>query len=425
MIIISLLSLVIVIIAAIRVPSLIIKPIIEFTDKVRSISNKKYSERINITSENELGILARTFNKMAAKLEEFDKSNIELLIAEKKRAEAIVKSMVDGIFVLNENYEILMVNKIGEELLGMFEESIKGRSAFEIARKNNLVENLLQGIDSGGAAWKAPNYLRIFYKNKEEFYLKETVKVTDENKILGYIIILKNVTGFKELDEIKSGFVATVSHELKTPLAAINMSLRLLQDKRIGTLNEEQKRLSQSMKEEVSRLLKMINELLNLSKIESGGEIYRLQDISVEELLDAAVTPMLMQIEQNRIKFEMHVEPNIPKLKIDANKIAWVIINLLNNAVRYTRSEITLNVKTENGFVKFCIKDNGVGIKPEFIDKIFHKFVQVSRTNVESTNRGVGLGLAIAKEFVEAHKGKIWVKSEVDKGSEFCFTIPL
>ena len=241
------------------------------------------------------------------------------------------------------------------------------------------------------------------------------------------IIVLKNVTGFKELDEIKSGFVATVSHELKTPLAAINMSLRLLNDSRIGELNAEQKKLTEEMKNEIRRLLKMVNELLNLSKIESGGEAFNYQIISVDELIDASVTPMLMQFEQNKVDFRLNIEKNLPKLKIDVNKIAWVIINLLNNAVRYTKTEgeITLSVSRENEFIKFSLKDNGIGIKPEHIGRIFQKFVQLNKSNMENQYKGVGLGLAIAKEFIEAHKGTIKVISEYNKGSEFIFYLPV
>jgi len=180
------------------------------------------------------------------------------------------------------------------------------------------------------------------------------------------------------------------------------------------------------MKDEVKRLLKMVNELLNLSKIESGGEIYKYQEVSVDELIDASVTPMLMQFEQNSINFQLNAEEGLPKLKLDVNKIAWVIINLLNNAVRYSRQggDINFNVSRENNFIKFTVKDNGVGIKPEYIDKIFQKFVQVNKANLESQYKGVGLGLAIAKEFIEAHKGGIYVKSEYGKGSEFTFTLP-
>lgn len=423
-------SLLFVIITILKAPSTIIQPILELTEKVEAISEKKYSERIEVKSDNEVGTLARSFNKMAEKLSEYEKSNVEKLIVEKKRAEAIVENMRDAIIVLNEKNDVIIVNKVSSELLGISRSDLVGKNVYEISESNNLLKNILTRKDNLPEEVKddKDNYLRIVFKEKEEFFLKDYTYIPDsKGAIIGTIITLKNVTGFKELDEIKSGFVATVSHELKTPLAAMNMSLRLMQDQRVGELNTEQKKLTSAMKDEVKRLLKMVNELLNLSKIESGGEIYKYQEISIDELIDASVTPMLMQFEQNKIVFDLDVENSLPKLKLDVNKIAWVIINLLNNAVRYSGQggEIKFNVSRENGFIKFSIKDKGIGIKPEYLDKIFQKFVQVNRSKSESQYKGVGLGLAIAKEFIEAHHGNIYVKSEYGKGSEFSFTLPI
>ena len=423
-------SLFLVLVIILKAPGTIIQPIYELTKKVGAISEKKYSERIEVKSENEVGMLALSFNKMAEKLSEYEKSNVEKLIAEKKRAEAIVDNMRDAIIVLDENNDLILMNNVGSELLGLSGKEVIGKSASSLADSNNLFKNIfeekdkLQDVFSG----ENKNYLRIINKDKEEFYLRDYTDVLDANgNRIGVIIVLKNVTGFKELDEIKSGFVATVSHELKTPLAAINMSLRLLNDSRIGELNAEQKKLTEEMKNEIRRLLKMVNELLNLSKIESGGEAYNYQFISVDELIDASVTPMLMQFEQNKVEFNFKIEKNLPKLKIDVNKIAWVIINLLNNAVRYTKTEgkITLSVSREKEFIKFSLKDNGIGIKPEHIGRIFQKFVQLNKSNMENQYKGVGLGLAIAKEFIEAHKGTIKVISEYNKGSEFIFYLPV
>jgi len=413
----------------IKSPSMVISPIVELTNKVKAISERKYSERIAVKSNDEIGELAASFNRMAEKISEYEKSNIDKLIAEKKRAEAIVESMHDAIIVFDENNDVILINSVAADLIGISYRDLTGRNIRELSKSNNLLKNILEEMDRD---LKKSNdidskYLRIVYKDKEEFFVTDYIKAYDENeKIVGTIIVLKNVTGFKELDEIKSGFIATVSHELKTPLAAMNMSLRLMQDQRVGDLNQEQKKLIHSMKEEIKRLLKMVNELLNLSKIESGGEIYRYNELSVDELIDAAVTPMLMQFEQNNLKFDLEIEPDLPKLKVDVNKIAWVLINLLNNAVRYSKkdSQIKLKANRDDGCIKFSIADNGVGIKPEYLDKIFEKFVQVNKSNLENHYKGMGLGLAIAKEFIEAHNGKIWVRSEYGKGSEFTFTLP-
>lgn len=430
MLVISILSVIIVIIAMVRVPSLVVNPILGFTAKVHAIADKKYSERIEVNSRNELGELARSFNAMASRLEEYERTSIDRLIAEKKRAEAIVRNMVDGILVLDGQNQVILVNNTFVELIGNSESSLSGGDVFELAEHSNLLKNLVEDLSSDNQKNSNKlNYIRIIFREKEEFFLKEIVTVTDEDdleKKLGHIIILKNVTGFKELDELKSGFVATVSHELRTPLSAMNMSLRLLQDERIGTMNDEQLRITGSMKDEVKRLLKLVNELLDLSKIESGGDILKYQSVKADELIDAAITPMLLQFEQKNIALETNIESDLPELKIDVNKIAWVLINLLNNAVRYSNegANILLGVKKAGNKIQFSVRDFGRGIEPQYLSRIFDKFVQVNSKNIESRNKGVGLGLAISKEFVNAHGGEIWVKSELDKGSEFYFTIP-
>ncbi|MEO8514593.1 MAG: ATP-binding protein [Ignavibacteria bacterium] len=353
-----------------------------------------------------------------------------MLIAEKKRAEAIVKSMIDGIIVLNEKHEVILVNSIGTELLGISEADLIGKNMNDISHYNSLVKNLTEDFTKHGGDKGNLKYIRIVFREREEYFLKEILNVTGEpgsQKTLGYIIILKNVTGFKELDELKSGFVATVSHELRTPLSAMNMSLRLLQDERIGQMNDEQKRITTAMKDEVKRLLKLVNELLDLSKIESGSEILKYREVRADELVDAAITPMLLQFEQKNIELVTDVGTDLPMIRADANKIAWVMINLLNNAVRYSidGGKIILSVKKDEKKVIFSVKDFGAGIEPQYLSRIFEKFVQVKSKNIESLNKGVGLGLAISKEFVNAHGGDIWVKSEIGKGSEFSFSIPI
>lgn len=433
MIIVTGISILLVILIILKGSETIIKPILELNKKAEAISEKKYSERITVNSKNEVGILAESFNKMAEKLSEFEKSNIDKLLAEKKRAEAIVKSMHDGILVLNELNNVILINFVSEELFGVSEKNIIGKNINDIADYNNLIRNISQDLKDdtkkAGENDKEEKYFRISFKEKEEYFLKEIIKVFDEgNKnFLGSIILLKNITGFKELDEIKSGFVSTVSHELRTPLATMSMSLRLLLDKRIGDVNEEQSKLINAMKQEVKRLLKIVNELLDLSKMESGSDIMKFHNVSVDDLIDAAVTPMLMQIEQKKINFKIDNTSSIKEIKADANKIAWVLINLLSNAIRYTpeKGNISVIVSKKENEVIFCVKDTGNGIAPNNLGKIFNKFVQLDKLNIENNKSGVGLGLAISKEFVNAHNGRIWVESEIGKGTSFYFTIPV
>lgn len=406
-------------------PSLIINPLKKLNMKVKAIAEKKYSERIEVTSKDEIGELSESFNEMASKLEEFEKISMEVLVSEKKRTDHIVKSINDGIIVLDENNKVILINYIASELLNINEADILGQDFEELAKYNNLIKTILEESEL-----KGNKYIRIIYRDKEEYFIKDFVVIKDEvtNRNLGKIISLKNVTGFKEIDEAKNGFIATISHELRTPLSAMRMSLRLLNDKRIGELNTEQNKLIEMMQTEVKRLLKLVTDLLNLARIESGSEIFKYQEISPEDLVEASVTPVLLQSEQKNITIDINVEKDLPNLLIDANKIAWVLINFLNNAIRYSpeSSKIELKVRRDNKFIEFSVKDSGSGIDRENLNKIFDKFFQVKSKNEEEKSRsGYGLGLAISKEFVEAHRGNIWVISEPGKGSIFYFNLPV
>ncbi|HEX2786605.1 MAG TPA: histidine kinase dimerization/phospho-acceptor domain-containing protein [Ignavibacteria bacterium] len=375
-------SIILLILFLYQVPSIIINPLKQLNTKVKAITNKKYSERIEVKSNDEIGELSKSFNEMASKLEEFEKLSMEVLISEKKRTDHIVKSINDGIIVLDEKDNVILINYIASELLNIKEKDILGKNFNELGKYNNLVKNIVDKIENSGG-----KYLRIVYRDKEEYFIKEITDIKDEatNRSLGKIISLKNVTGFKEIDEAKSGFIATISHELRTPLSAMRMSLRLLDDKRIGELNIEQSKLIHMMQNEVKRLLKLVTELLNLARIESGNEIFKYQEIGAEDLVEAAITPVLLQSEQKNISLDINIAKDLPNLLIDANKIAWVLINFLNNAIRYSPdgSKIYIKVRKDNIFLEFSVKDNGPGIDKENVDKIFDKYFQVNLKNLE------------------------------------------
>jgi PAS domain S-box-containing protein len=406
------------------IPARIIHPLNELAAKIESVTKKKYSERITIHSHDEIGELARRFNTMAEKLEEYERSNIDALISEKKRSEAIVKSMSDGVIVLGQDLTIMVVNQVASELLGVSDEVI-GRNAEDIGKVNNLVAHLIENIDS---TEPKDTTLRIYHDGKEEYYLRDIIQVRrtsgDPTSTLGYIIELKNISEFKALDEAKSGFVTTVSHELRTPLSALNMSLRLLQDNRIGQLNPEQVKIIDAMKQEIKRLLRIVAELLELSRAEVGAEVMHIRPVIPESIIDAAVTPMMLQADQKNIELEIRMPQELPFVYADSSKIAWVLINLLSNAIRYTPSggHVTLEIMKKDNTVEFSVADTGIGIEPENLNRIFDKFYQVrSRTTDQHT--GVGLGLAISKEIIETHGSKIFVESEVGKGSTFRFSL--
>ena len=410
-------------------PALVITPVTELTKKIKAIANKKYSERVEVHSNDEIGELATSFNQMAIKLDEYERSNIDALIAEKKQSEAIVNSMNDGVLVLNGSFHFVLVNPIACELLGVQESDLIGQDAREASQYNNLIAKLIQDIVIPVETKPTTDaYLRIYHDGKEEYFLKDTIRIErtegDPSSALGYVIELKNVSEFKALDEAKSTFVTTVSHELRTPLSALNMSLRLLQDTRIGSLNAEQSRILGAMKEEIRRLMRIVSELLELSRAEIGAELMHLGQVAPESIVDAAVTPMMLQADQKQIHLDIELPTELPMVKADNSKIAWVLINLLSNAIRFTPSggRIILAVLPKERNVEFSVHDTGSGIEPQYLSRIFDKFFQAEKKSTDA-HSGVGLGLAISKEIIEAHGGKIWVTSEIGKGSTFSFSL--
>ena len=231
---------------------------------------------------------------------------------------------------------------------------------------------------------------------------------------------MRNITEFKELDAAKTTFISTISHELKTPVSAIMMSLQLLEDKRIGELNGEQHQLSESIKENSERLIKIIGELLNMTQVEAGRLQLMPKVTKPIELIDYAINANRVQAD----KFNCHIEVDYPekisKLFVDSEKIAWVITNLLSNAIRYSseNGRVVIGARQpDSNEVEIFVKDFGKGIDPRYHESIFDRYFRVPGTKVQ----GSGLGLSISRDFVEAHNGKLTVESELGKGS--CFTL--
>ncbi len=422
-----------------KIPQLIVQPIIDVTEKIKRITAGEYEQKIEIDSNNELGDLIKAFNMMSVKLKELEEVNFAEIKAQKSRIESIIRSINDGLIILNENSEIILVNASGSIILNSAEEKLIGKKAVDIASENPVMKDLLFSINNGqknrggqhDSNYNPKNFLKITNEDEStEFYTKEIVSVYDNatlnRKFLGYIIMMKDVTSFKRSDEAKTNFIAVVSHELKTPLSAMNMSLMLLQDDRFGSLNEEQRKIATSMKSEVQRLIKMVTELLDLSRVETGNIELDRKMVSPELLVEYSTAPIELQIEEKDIVLKKHIKKGLPEVIVDPEKISWVLINFLSNAVRYSDpgAEILIEVDYDDDFVDFRVIDSGPGIEPENLSKVFNKFVQLP-SNGKKNKLGLGLGLAISKEVIDAHNGKIGVKSDYGHGCCFYFQLPI
>ncbi|MCE7064080.1 ATP-binding protein [Dyadobacter sp. CY326] len=409
----------------VNLPSNIGNPIRELTESIKGIAAKNYSQRLHFSGKNEFGELASSFNTMAEKLEEYDSSNLSKILMEKKRTEALINNMHEPVIGLDENKHILFANDEAVRITGMALSDILGKSAVELAVHNDLIRALIRE-EQGISPFTSPA-LKIYANDKESYFEKEVVDITivptgeRVKKYIGQVILLKNITPFKELDFAKTNFIATVSHELKTPISSIKMSLQLLENQRIGALNPEQQQLMEGIREDSDRLLKITGELLNMSQVETGNIQLNIQPSSPYAILQYALDAVKLPLEQKGIDLTVQNDHDLPDVKADLEKTAWVLINFLTNAIRYSQQEGKMFIALQNNDygVKFSVRDEGKGIDSRYRSKIFDRYFQVPG----SAKTGTGLGLAISKEFIEAQGGAIGVTSEIGMGSNFYFEL--
>jgi signal transduction histidine kinase len=398
-------------------PGYIANPIHELTEGIKGIAEKKYSQRLYFKSGDEFGELATAFNTMAQRLDDYEHSNLAKIMFEKKRAEAVIGSLKDAAIGLDTRDTILFANAPALQLLNIPEKDLIGYAAATAAKHNDLLRFLVSNQESGP--------IKIVVDGKECFFTREVVDIHNEDVRLGYVITLKNITSFKEQDLAKTHFIATISHELKTPLASSDFSLKLLEDERIGQLSGEQKELVESLKQDNRRMIKIVSELLDLSQVESGNIQLQPQPVLPQQIVQYAMDTVQKQASQREITIKTVMPETEDMVQADVEKTAWVLVNLLTNAIRYSspKSEITLTVAlTDQHMLSFSVRDYGKGIAAAFRERVFERFFQVPGVK---GHKGSGLGLAISKEFIEAQGGVIGVNSEEGKGSTFYFTLPV
>ncbi len=398
-----------------NLPGIISGPISSLSEGILAIAGKNYKKRIYLKQGDEFGDLANAFNIMAGKLDEYESSNLAKIKFEKSRIETIINQMRDGIIGLDEKRNILFLNAVSEKLLGLKEAEIIGQYSPDIALKNDLMRTLLQDDPD-------KKDLKIFADNKESYFSKDVLDVTNNRETIGQVIVLRNITPFHELNEAKTNFIATVSHELKTPISAIKMSAQLLTDLRVGELNGEQQELIRSITDDADRLLKITGELLNMSQVETGNIQLKLQAADPAKIVDQAIQAVTFQAQQKGILIQSSVAEGLPLIQADVEKTSWVLINFLTNAIKFSpdQSGVEVAAYRRQDKVEFLVTDHGRGIDEKYLPRIFERYFMVPGSH---DRNGTGLGLSISKEFIEAQGGRIWVTSQLGAGSRFGFTL--
>lgn len=410
----------------VNLPSNIANPIKELTESIKEIAGQNYKKKVNFESHNEFGDLAKSFNTMAEKLEEYAESKLGKILKGKKRIETLINNLHDPIIGIDENKKVLFANEKALLISGLKKEELIGKKIQDIAVTNDLVRTIIKDIFNKKEEKTETEQLKIYADAKESYFEKEIIDINiiptgeEQSEFIGQVIFLRNITPFKELDLAKTNFMSTVSHEFKTPIASIQMGIQLLENNQIGVLNKEQLELLSSIKDDTTRLLRITGELLNITQVESGAIQVNLLATEIQPIISYAVNANRAAADNRNIKIDIEID-NTHKITADSEKTAWVLTNLISNAVRYSYENSIIYVKTKkiDNQVQFSVTDSGQGIQSQFLNKVFERYFRIPGTKKE----GTGLGLSISKEFIQAQGGEIWLESEYGVGSTFHFTL--
>lgn len=392
----------------------------------------KQEEIENLRKENEklrldLEILKQDINKNDASLKELASKNERLLEA-KERIDSIVRHMSDGLIVIGPDGKILMANSTAEALLGITSKDI-GKSIKEVIRDEHLL-TLVKSL-SVNKEGVVEQDIELFSQNEStKRVLKTSSAVVEDHNghTLGMVAILNDITRQKEIEKLKSDFVANVTHELRTPLIAIEKSISLLVSKTAGPISQDQEQFLSIAERNLKRLTLLINDLLDLSKIEAGKMELKREPISIEKIINESIESFAAWAKTKSIKIEKIIQDGTLEVNVDRDRINQVLVNLIGNAIKFTppNGKITVEaiLRKENEEIEVSVQDTGIGISKEELPKIFDKFYQSARGASHEIS-GTGIGLSIAKEIIELHGGKIWAESDEGQGAKFIFTLPL
>jgi two-component system, NtrC family, sensor histidine kinase KinB len=400
------------------------RPLDELADRLRSFSLRGPSVRLGEQRLGELQRVASEFNRMADRLEQFEKLNVDRLIYEKGKTEAIVESLEDGIVLIDPEGVVTHINGVAATMLAVERDEALG-CPFDDLNSNHphylRVRAALRSIANQPLEAQRIE-VDLHVRGRDHTYVLKPVPLRQDNGAsFGTILILQDITFLRDKDRARTNLVATLSHELKTPLTSLALSAELLERGK-QNLDTKQREFLASISEDISRIRSLADDLLNLARGEAGAITVRSVPVDISELVRVVTRTFALQFEQKGVALTTDVVV-IPKIRADAAKLSWVLSNLITNGLRYTESGGTVSASTGSGNGKVWLKvaDTGPGIAPQIRDYLFERYAQWPVNGAAPGS--AGLGLTIAKEIVDAHGGRIFVRSTVGKGT--CFTIEL
>lgn len=382
------------------------------TEVVERVTQGDLDARIHSLGSGEIGQLAQAFNRMADKLQK----QIKKRGREKDRLNTVLHVMTDGVLILNRHGRVRLLNPAAARLLRVEPERALRRSFIQVARDHRIAEVWTRCRESG------QEEVATMELTPTQF-LRVIVTPFLKGKDRGYLVLLQDLTQLRRLQMVRQDFISNISHELRTPLASLQALVETLQD---GALEDPPaaRRFLGRMEVEVDALTQMVEELLELSRIESGQVPLRLRSTPVLEAVLPGVERLRPQAERAQLELAIHLPPDLPPVLADAVRVQQVITNLVHNAIKFTPAggRVEVSAQAGEGELTVMVADTGIGIPPQDLPRIFERFYKTDRSRAAG---GTGLGLAIAKHVVQAHGGRIWAESVLGEGSRFYFTLPL
>lgn len=396
----------------------------QITERVAEVVNQEVEKRINLHTQ-QISQRYEMIIKEKSKDEEVVRKKYERVLEDKNETEAVVRSIAEGLVVVNAEGKVIMMNPAAEKILGVSSKDKLGKPIAENLKDEQLI-SLVKG--SPGQSDREIELISQQDETKKIVRASSAVIENADGQTIGMVSVLSDITKQRELDKLKASFVTSVSHELRTPLVIMQKSLALLNDEFTDRLSESQTQFLTIIERNLKRLTLLINDLLDLTKLEAGKMKLNREIISIKKVIDESLEGLITWAQTKSITIEKIIPDNLPDVNADPNRVIQVLNNIIGNAIKFTphNGKITVEAlfRKDMNDVGISIQDTGIGIAKENLSKVFDKFYQAEE-RVATDISGTGIGLAIVKEIVELHGGKVWVESEKEQGTRFAFTLPL
>jgi PAS domain S-box-containing protein len=368
----------------------------------------------------------RTLQKEAEFLRREREKSLRDIATEKSKIKTIINCMGDGVLVCDRDGCVVLSNPAASRMLKVSENSLIGNFLHQCHLHSALSDTIQESLATSDKNYTSVSQELSIGDSGEIFLRAHTAPVrNDLGETLGSVTVLQDISHLKELDKMKSEFIAMVAHELRAPLAAVEQQLTVILNKMAGDITMKQEQLLGRAKERTKGLLTLIKDLLDLSKIEAGMMVQYKEPIVLQEVIQRVVDLMRVEAENKKIDLQFSTPSNIPLIHADRNSMEGIFTNLISNAIKYTPEggKVWVTLGDEGGFVKATVSDTGIGIKKEDLTRIFDKFYRVKTIETRQIV-GTGLGLSIVKSIVDAHLGSISVESEEGGGTTFSVLFP-